>query len=127
MIISINACFREPIFSIMRRTKRRNIMKKLTSLIIIFALALSMPVYAGGGEKGACSVATEKASDQAVFHRVSDWFATIGNTPEEKEAYIAKKRAEREAKKAKKMAEKKAKSAQKAANEKAAKMKEKMK
>ena len=81
--------------------------------------------------KGASERAQERASDEAVFHRVGDWFATVGKSKEEKEKIIqerkatrAAKRAEKEAEKAKIKAEKEASKKAKEAEEKVKKMKE---
>jgi hypothetical protein len=77
-----------------------------------------VPAYAA--QKGASQTAMEKASDEAIFHRVGDWFATRGKSPEEakaikaeRKAQRAAKRAQKEADRAKKEAEKQAKRAQK--------------
>jgi len=70
------------------------------ALLFIFSLT---PVFAArGGEKGASEEAYEHASDEAIFHRVGDWFSTIGKSKEEKEAIIAERRAKRAEKRAEK-------------------------
>jgi len=74
-------------------------------LIVVFAIG-TIPAYAQSGRKGASATAMEKASDEAVFHRVGDWFATIGKSPDEKKAIIAQRKADRAAKRAQKKAEK---------------------
>jgi hypothetical protein len=82
-------------------------MKKVTALLLVLVLALSaVPAYAAWGEKGASEKAYEKASDEAVFHRIGDWFATRGKTPEEAKAIKADRRAQRELKRAQKEAAK---------------------
>lgn len=58
------------------------------------------------GQKGASERAQERASEQSVFNRVGDWFATIGKSKEEKQQIIQQRKAEREAKKAEKRAQK---------------------
>jgi hypothetical protein len=58
------------------------------------------------GQKGASDKAYEHASEQSVFNRVGDWFATIGKSKEEKQQIIQQRKAEREAKKAEKRAQK---------------------
>ena len=82
------------------------------TFIIAVALLLSLavrPVFAAeGGEKGASSKAYEHASEQSIFNRVNDWFATIGKSPEEK----AKILQEREMKRAEKRVEKQIRKAQ---------------
>jgi len=100
-------------------------MKKLSALIVILVLILSPLAFSEKGEeKGACEAALKNASDEAIFNRASDWFATIGKSGEEKEAALAerklaraKKRAEKEAAKAQKQAQKEAKKAEKAAKD----------
>jgi len=103
-------------------------MRKLIALgIAVCLLALfSLPALAaGGGAKGTGRKAYEHASDNAMFNRVNDWFATRGKSEEEKEAIIrerkarrVEKRVEKEARKAKKKAEREAKRAEKKAREK---------
>ncbi|MBN1492981.1 MAG: hypothetical protein JW938_02400 [Candidatus Omnitrophica bacterium] len=97
-------------------------MKRIIVLIVVCTFVLSPLAFAAKGEKGASEAALENASDQAVFNRVGDWFATIGKSPEEKEAKLAElkaaraqKKADKEAAKAKKQAEKEAKKAEKEA------------
>ena len=85
-------------------------MRKVTVGFLVFLfLVIGMPAFtAEKGEKGASSKAYEHASEQSIFNRVGDWFATVGKSPEEKEKILqerqakrAAKRAEQEAKKAK--------------------------
>ena len=82
-------------------------MKKVLVVIIILSLVIiSMPVFAAeGGKKGASERAYERASPQAIFHRIEDWFATRGKSPEEKESILKERRAERAVKRAEKEAE----------------------
>ena len=56
-------------------------------------------------------IAMERASDESVFDRTGDWFATIGKSPEEREAIVAKRREERRIRKEAKRAEKEARKA----------------
>ena len=84
-------------------------MKKI--FISVLALSFFMtyyPVYAAKDQKGASQKAYEHASENSVFNRVSDWFATVGKSEEEK----AKILEERKAKRAAKLAEKEAKKLQ---------------
>jgi FKBP-type peptidyl-prolyl cis-trans isomerase len=102
-------------------------MKKFIAVLIALLL-LSAPVVsfaAPEGEKGASATAYEHASDQSVFNRVSDWFATVGKSDEEKERIMVERRAKRTAERAQKEAEKQAKQLEKekAAIEKEAKKK----
>ena len=66
-------------------------MKKLISIILVLSFALAMPVFAA--EKGASATAVQKASDEAIFYRVSDWFATRGKTGAERDAILAERKA----------------------------------
>lgn len=103
-------------------------MKKLLTICfaVVFALSSSL-AFAAPGRKGSSDKAMENASDEAVFNRVGDWFATIGKSGEEKEAIIAERKAERAAKKAQKEAKKKQKMAEKKAKEAKGKAKGKFK
>jgi hypothetical protein len=89
--------------------------------LIVFVLAVSllitaMPAFAArGGRKGADEKAYEHASEEAIFHRVGDWFATRGKSEEEKKAIIAERKAKRAAIRAQKEAEKKKKMIEKEA------------
>jgi len=67
--------------------------------------------------KGASAQAYEHADDNAIFNRVTDWFATIGKSEEEKQAILAERKAKRAAKRAEKEAQKKAKEAEEKAKE----------
>ncbi|MEA3488770.1 MAG: hypothetical protein U9R44_00305 [Candidatus Omnitrophota bacterium] len=102
-------------------------MKRILTLLLVFTIVLgTVPAYAAQkGSKGASATAYEHASDEAVFHRVGDWFATRGKSEEEKQAILAERKAKRAAKRAqkeaarqKKIAEKEARKAQKAMNKK---------
>ena len=98
-------------------------MKKVIAIIVVLSLViLSAPTFAAeGGRKGASARAYERASEKAMFHRVSDWFATRGKSEEEKEKILE----EREAERARKRAEKKAEKAERKAEKKAEKAKRK--
>jgi hypothetical protein len=79
-------------------------MKKI-AVLILCSLALTAvitPAHAVKGRKGASDEAYEHASDQAIFNRVGDWFATLGKTEEEKEAIISERKSKREAARIKK-------------------------
>ena len=83
-------------------------MKKLIVFAVILSLAMtSIPAFAAKGRKGASDRAYEQASDEAVFHRVGDWFATVGKSEEEKAAIKAERKTARTVKRLKKEAEKK--------------------
>ena len=92
-------------------------MKKfLVFVLTLTFVCASFSLYAGKKEvKGASEKAYEHASDEAVFNRVGDWFATIGKSDEEKEKVLIERKAKRAAKKAKKKAEKAAKESKKKA------------
>ena len=78
-------------------------MRKFITLLLVLAVALiAVPAFAG--QKGAAAKAYEKAGDEAVFHRIGDWFATRGKSPEEAKAIKAERRAERAARRAQKEA-----------------------
>ena len=95
--------------------------KVLACVVVAIFMVSSLPVFAAEkGSKGPSAQAYEQASDQSVFNRAGDWFATIGKSDEEKVAIRAErkakraaKKAEREAKKAQKKAEKKLKGSKK--------------
>ena len=78
-------------------------MKKIvTVFVILFFAAGTLTVSAAQGRKGASDKALEKASDEAVFNRVGDWFAARGKTGDEKKAIIAERKAKRAADRAEK-------------------------
>ena len=86
-------------------------MKRLVIFLMLGVFALTLvPMDSfcehkeGRGQKGASERAQERASEQSVFNRVGDWFATVGKPEEEKQQIIQQRIAEREAKKAKKRA-----------------------
>jgi len=83
-------------------------LRKLIIILIMFSLVVipSVSFAAKGGEKGASGQAYENASDQAIFNRVGDWFATVGKSKEEKDKIKAERRAKREAERVRKEAEK---------------------
>ena len=63
---------------------------------------ISFPVFPKEeGQKGASSRAYEKASSNAIFNRISDWFATLGKSKEEKAKILEERKAAREAGKSK--------------------------
>lgn len=75
-------------------------------LALVFLMGSVAICSAQRGQKGASEKAYEHASEEAIFNRVGDWFATRGKSPEEKEAIIAERKAKREAKRAEKEARK---------------------
>jgi len=88
--------------------------KVLAVLVCMIMLAGVQPVYAApDGTKGASARAVENASDEAVFHRMGDWFATVGKSDEEKAMIKAKRREERRMRKQEKEAKKQAKKMEK--------------
>lgn len=96
-------------------------MKRILAFVIVIVFAMStIPLYAApGGQKGASQKAMENASDEAVFHRIGDWFATVGKSDMEKKQILAQRKAERAAAKAQKKMDK----AKKQADKEARKMK----
>jgi len=94
-------------------------MKRIIAMAVILSLVLiSTPVFAAKGQRGASSKAMEKASDEAVFHRVGDWFATVGKPDTEKKAILTERKAKRAAEKKQKAIEKNKKEAEKTAEKK---------
>lgn len=89
--------------------------KILICVLAVILLISNMPVFAAQGRKGASDRALERASDEAIFHRVGDWFATRGKSEEEKEAIIAERKAKRAQAKAEKIAAKQKKKMEKKA------------
>ncbi len=84
--------------------------------VVLLLMGTNAAFAARGGEKGASKEAYEHASEQSIFNRMGDWFATIGKSKEEKlrireerRAERARKRAEKEEERAKRKAEKEAK------------------
>lgn len=103
-------------------------MRRFISLLLIMSFVLiSMPSMAAQGRKGASDKAYEHASDEAIFHRIGDWFATRGKSEEEKKAIIAERKAKRAAARAQKKIEKEKRKLEKEAKKAQKKMKEKMK
>jgi predicted ribosome quality control (RQC) complex YloA/Tae2 family protein len=103
-------------------------MKKVITILLVFVfLAGITPVYSAPGKRGASDKAYEHASDEAVFNRVGDWFATRGKSEEEKQAIVAKRKAKRAVKRARKQAEKQKKRAEKEAKKAQKKIKDRMK
>ena len=91
-------------------------MKKVTTfglLVLFFIFSANLCLAAKEGQKGASEQAYEHASDNAIFNRVGDWFATIGKSEEKREKMLAERKAKRAAKRAEKTAKKKAKKAEK--------------
>jgi ElaB/YqjD/DUF883 family membrane-anchored ribosome-binding protein len=89
--------------------------KRLVLLIFLgfFAVTIINSVYAQQPQKGASAQAYEHASEQSVFNRVGDWFATIGKSGAEKEKILQQRRAQREAKRIRKQTNQESEAAQK--------------
>jgi len=104
-------------------------MKRFMVLFLAFALVLSvMPsVDAQNPPKGMSASAYKHASDEAVVHRVTDWFATRGKSDMEKQQILATRKAQRAAKRAQKIAAKRQKIMEKKARQSKAKMNKQMK
>ena len=83
-------------------------MKRVIAIILVMSVmfGVSSVFAAQGGQKGASSKAYENVSDEAVFHRVGDWFATIGKSEEDKNVIIAERKAKRAAQRVEKEAQK---------------------
>ena len=111
-------------------------MKKWIVLVLALAAIIitSSSFAAEGGAKGASAQAYEHASDNAIFNRVGDWFATRGKSEPEKSAILAERKAKRAVDRAQKELEKRnkelakeTKKAQKAADKQTKKVKDQMK
>jgi len=103
-------------------------MKRLISMVLVVLLAVgTVSVFAAPGRKGASDKALENASDEAIFHRVGDWFATRGKSDTEKKAILAERKAKRTAAHAQKEAEKQKKKMEKKAEKAKNKMKDMLK
>ena len=85
--------------------------KIITLALVVCVLALNVLAFAASDK------AMQNASDEAVFHRVGDWFATIGKADTEKQTIIAQRKMTRAAKKAEKMAKKQAEETKKKMND----------
>lgn len=77
--------------------------KIIMSLVVGVFLLTGTTVFA---EKGASETAQEHASDEAIFNRTGDWFATIGKSKEEKKKILAERKMKRMEEKAARKAEK---------------------
>ena len=101
-------------------------MKKLVALAAVFSLFIffnSVPP-SHAEERGASPKAFEHASDQSIFNRVNDWFATVGKSDDEKRMIRAERKAKRAAKRMEKEARKAGKKTEKKAEELMKKVKE---
>lgn len=95
-------------------------MKKVVicALMVLFVFSGSKLAFAKKDkDKGASAQAYEHASDEAIFNRVGDWFATVGKSEEEKEEIKAERQANRERKRVEKQAQKELKQAEKEMNQ----------
>lgn len=82
-------------------------MNKIIFLMVTICLTTAAPVMAAPeGQKGASASAYEHASDNSIFNRTSDWFATVGKSQEEKDRIKAERQARRAAKRVEKESEK---------------------
>ena len=83
-------------------------MKKFVALMMVLSVWASfhptMVSYAA--ERGASAQAFEHASDQSIFNRATDWFATVGKSGVEKQAILAERKAKRAARRLEKEARK---------------------
>ena len=104
-------------------------MKKVIAIVLaIMFVAGTMNAYAAPqGVKSASTMGMEKASDEAVFNRVGDWFATRGKSDVEKKQILAQRKAKRATEKTQKEAAKQKKMMEKKAKEAKAKMNKQMK
>ncbi len=72
-------------------------MKRMFIIAVALLLTLAVrPVFAAeGGGKGASAMVCTDTSEQSIFNRVNDWFATIGKSPEEKASILQERKIER--------------------------------
>jgi len=102
--------------------------KRIIAFVLILSLLVgASPAFAARTKKGASQKAYASASDEAVFYRVGDWFATVGKSEDEKSAIIAQRKAKRTAQCAQKELEKKKRQAQKEAKKTQKKLKKSFK
>ena len=91
-------------------------MKKAIIFGLVFLLSISLSHFclaAKDGQKGASEQAYEHASDNSVFNRVGDWFATRGRSKEEKARVLEERKRKRETKRLEKRIKREAKKAEK--------------
>ncbi|UCC94640.1 MAG: hypothetical protein JSW40_07460 [Candidatus Omnitrophota bacterium] len=89
-------------------------MKKCVVFALIFFVLVNGIAFSQEAKKGASPKAYEHASQQSIFHRVTDWFATIGKSEEEKAKILEQRKNQRAAKRAEKKAKHAQEKAQKA-------------
>ena len=82
-----------------------------TYIVVAFLTMLLLvsvgPVIAAPSEQKSISpIAFEHANDEFIFYRISDWFATLGKSDQEKKIIIAERRMKRAAARALKQAKK---------------------
>lgn len=92
-------------------------MKKVLFSVIIFSfIFLAGVLLAQESQKvsrtGTAPQAHEHASDQAIFSRVADWFATVGKPEEERNQILLERRDAREQKRLEKQSQRKQREAQ---------------
>jgi len=92
-------------------------MKKVLALLLILVFALgTIPAFSAPlGQKGASAQALANASDESVFNRVGDWFATRGKSDTEKQQILAERKVKRTAEKVQKEAQRQKKELEKQA------------
>ncbi len=65
----------------------------VTGTLLAGLISSSVPVLAAdGGQSGASALAYQHASDEAVFTRIGDWFATLGKSGFEKDSILIQRR-----------------------------------
>lgn len=76
-------------------------------------ISSSTPVLAAdGGQSGASVSAYQHASDEAVFTRIGDWFATLGKSGFERDSILVQRRTARVARRTRRAIEHQAKHAE---------------
>jgi hypothetical protein len=87
-------------------------------MLLAGLISSSAPVLAAdGGQSGASASAYQHASDQAVFNRIGDWFATLGKSGSEKDSILIQRRTSRAARRTQRTIEHQAKQAEKGLRE----------
>jgi hypothetical protein len=85
-------------------TKEIQMKKRIIGLMLACVFISTSVCFAAQDVKGASAKARENASDQAIFNRVGDWFATVGKSDADREKIMNERRANRETKRVEKEA-----------------------
>ena len=83
----------------------------VTCLVSIFIINLSVPAYSQ--KRYSSGAYSELSAERTYLQRVSDWFATVGKTQEEKAVILSQRQAKRNIVNKQKMIERKKKEIEK--------------